>query len=198
MSSRIPTPKPKYWFTADQHRGHGKVIVKGGRPFSDVQHQDECLDDEWARCVKPQDIVYVLGDFSFYDPRKTSAILARLPGQKNLIKGNHDSSKNLKQTSGWNMVTPLFDTRFDGHEFSLCHFPMMSWKNSHWGAYHLHGHCHGNLQYPESHVKARIMDVGVDAVAALGLGYRPISLEEVLERLSSRPALGSAHHEAQM
>lgn len=56
----------------------------------------------------------------------------------------------------------------------LCHFPILSWRNAHNGAIHLHGHSHGSLRFPNP--SARIMDVGVDC----NEGFAPVSLSEVL------------------
>jgi calcineurin-like phosphoesterase family protein len=185
-----------YWFTADQHRGHEKVIVKGNRPFSGIAHQDEVLDDEWRTVVKPQDVVFVLGDFSFYKASKTDAILKGLPGQKWLIKGNHDSSKENAKVTSWHKITSREERRLNGDLFVLDHHPILSWRDAHWGSYHLHGHCHGNMKYPEMLQNSRIMDVGVDAIAARFGKYRPISLDEVVSLLESKGPTYSAHHKA--
>lgn len=185
-----------YWFTADQHRGHLKVIDRGNRPFKGIEHQDEVLDDEWRRRVAPTDVVFVLGDFSFYRAERTQSILSNLPGQKWLVKGNHDSLKENKKVKAWHKIESRVEKRFDGDLFVLDHHPILSWRDAHWGSYHLHGHCHGNLTYPEMLSKARILDVGVDSIAKLFGAYRPVSLDEVRDLLSVRGPTYSAHHQA--
>ena len=45
----------------------------------------------WNKTVSEDDLVYILGDFSFYDGEKTSNILKFLNGKKILVVGNHDS-----------------------------------------------------------------------------------------------------------
>jgi len=60
---------------------------------------------------------------------------------------------------------------------TLSHYPMAQWEASHYGAWNLHGHSHGN------HVNIsgdRIMDVGVDCN-----GYAPVSFDSVLKYMNS-------------
>lgn len=71
-----------------------------------------------------------------------------------LIFGNHD--KRIRKTP---TVLQLFDDAVDLmtvkvadedatdgiQRIVLCHYPMLVWDQSHRGAWHLHGHCHGTL-----------------------------------------------------
>jgi len=50
---------------------------------------------------------------------------------------------------------------------------MYRWDRSHYGSWHVFGHCHGKLK-----LDLRAMDVGVDCN-----NYTPVSLEEVARRL---------------
>jgi hypothetical protein len=33
---------------------------------------------------------------------------------------------------------------------ALCHYPLLSWDRQYYGAWMLHGHCHGTLIYPDN------------------------------------------------
>ncbi len=83
------------WFTSDLHFGHEKLITdqhdgRTLRPFATVREMDDALIAGWCGRVRPDDIVYVLGDVSFCSEKRTTEIMARLPGYKVLVRGNHD------------------------------------------------------------------------------------------------------------
>jgi len=160
------------FFTADQHFGHANIIKHSKRPFADVAEMDEAMIENWNRVVtKSSDVVYVLGDFTFYskilttDPKK---VFNRLRGQKFLIIGNHDKGPTLKLPWGW-CKDRYFLTNYNPTGIELDHYAMRSWKNSFHGSWHLFGHTHNKL--PPHGLS---FDCGVD-----GHNFTPWSLDEV-------------------
>lgn len=187
------------FFIADTHFGHSNIIAHCARPFTDAADMEVHLIREWNDTVKNTDRVFVLGDFSFLDWKETQRILTRLNGQKFLIKGNHDSSKMLKQLTAFTKITAYDELKFkDRNEVSqrivMSHFPFLSWNGMHRGAYHFHGHCHGSLILPESLVNARIFDVGVDNLAKVFGRYAPVSREKLLAHLANHVSSSVDHH----
>lgn len=182
------------FFTSDLHFAHKNIVKWSERPYDDVDAMDEALVAEWNAVVRPGDRVFVLGDFSFAEPGKTSTILQRLVGQKFLIRGNHDSRTALKKTVGWCSVQDYVDMRVGDDRIILSHFPFLSWHQMHRGAYHLHGHSHGNLRLPPALENARIMDVGVDATVKWTGKYRPVAWEEIAEQLNEKAAATTDGH----
>lgn len=79
------------FFTADHHFGHGAVIEYSSRPFATVELMNAALIAGWRAVVNSTDTVYVVGDFSFQSARDMEQTFHQLPGQKILIRGNHDS-----------------------------------------------------------------------------------------------------------
>jgi calcineurin-like phosphoesterase family protein len=159
------------WFTADTHFGHANIIKFMGRPFAHTDEMDEAMIQTWNNTVQEKDVVYMLGDFSFHNVKQTNQILYKLNGNLHLIKGNHDSSKNLKKMHTWRWVKDYYELRHEGQLTVLSHYPFQVWRDSHRGSWHLHGHSHGTLPR-----KGKRMDVGVDA---LGFDNLLISYEEV-------------------
>lgn len=184
----------RYWFGSDFHMGHKNILEHYPRPFKDMAQQDYALVDEWNKCVLPTDVGFILGDFSFYAPAKTSEILKSMNGQKTLIKGNHDH--DLSKVKGWLRVLTYHEQLIDGDRVVMFHNPILSWHQIHRGAYHLHGHCHGSMRYPGDLGNARIMDVGLDHMVKLTGAYRPMEWSEIKALLSHRKSGHSDdHHE---
>lgn len=75
------------YFIADTHFGQKRTLEKSKRPFSSVKEMDLIMYMNWNMTVKPEDTVYVLGDFGIMD------ILPLLNGKKILIKGNYERCK---------------------------------------------------------------------------------------------------------
>lgn len=167
------------FFVSDTHFGHSRVIEYSKRPFRDVSEMDEALITNWNMTVGKRDDVYHLGDFSFHTPLVSASIIKRLNGKKFLIKGNHDKKHFLKECSGlFEWVKDYNELKFDGQRIVLSHFPFMTWNASHYGSWHLHGHCHGSL--PDDNSVLRI-DVGVDCHS-----YTPVSMFNVFELMKKK------------
>jgi calcineurin-like phosphoesterase family protein len=83
----------KTWLTSDLHLFHANIIVYCGRPHANEYEMNQAIAESWKRVVAPGDRVIVVGDLSAgvkgrYD--ELSALIADLPGNKILIRGNHD------------------------------------------------------------------------------------------------------------
>jgi calcineurin-like phosphoesterase family protein len=50
---------------SDTHFGQAKAIEYFGRPFASREEMDETMIERWNAVVRPQDIVYHLGDVFF-------------------------------------------------------------------------------------------------------------------------------------
>ena len=111
------------WYTSDQHYGHKRIIDKCGRQFTDVDQMDGELIRRYREVVKPDDRVAFLGDFSFHSSKRTVELMSELPGQKFLIRGNHDRmTSSLYQRAGFILVVDRMQATIRGVETILCHF----------------------------------------------------------------------------
>lgn len=77
------------YFSSDQHYWHTNVIRYCGRPHATTEEMNEDLVLKWNTIVRPEDTVYVLGDFSLAF-RAVETFPQRLMGTKYLVPGNHD------------------------------------------------------------------------------------------------------------
>jgi len=175
------------WFTSDQHYQSPSIIRICARPFASVEEMNETMIARHNELVRPGDLVYNLGDI-FLGRRsgqnkgldEAVQLRKRLTGQQYLILGNHDElAKEMKEQFVWSK--DLARLRSKGlpegiPDIVLCHYAMRSWEKQVHGSWHLYGHSHGNL--PED--GSLSFDVGVDC-----WGYRPISIEEVREKMET-------------
>lgn len=186
----------KTFFTSDLHFGHANVIKYSLRPFADVDAMNAALVNNWNAVVGAGDRVYILGDLSFLPQSMLVYYLGAMNGRKVLVYGNHD--KRLRKTP---TVLQLLDDATDlmtvkvadedatdgVQRIVLCHYPMLVWDQSHRGAWHLHGHCHGTL--PDDPSALRI-DVGVDC-----WNYRPVEYREIKARMKLKTWRPRDHHD---
>lgn len=149
-----------YWITSDLHFGHKNILkfCPKTRPFTDVNQMDEYLIAHWNSVVGEDDVVFHLGDFSFYGTEKTERIIDRLNGTIVWVRGNHDKTlAGILQKRGI-FMHEYIECKFDGHKVCMMHFPLAEWNQKYRGAIHLHGHQHGGGPKYDG----RIMDVGYD------------------------------------
>lgn len=88
------TETRKIFIYSDPHFGHKNVIKYANRPFSSINEMNSQLIKNFNKVVGHDDVVYILGDFSFLNTISTAEILKSLNGYKFLIKGNHDRKTN--------------------------------------------------------------------------------------------------------
>lgn len=193
------------WFTSDTHFGHENIIRYCDRPFENVAHMDRELIASWNQCVCDNDTVYHLGDFTFGDEHKAREYFRCLNGRIWVLGNawHHDarwlSSVGWVGTSGkqampglapfWSashhqvhilpalhvLEFPEWGTKGHSLGVTLCHYPLAVWDRSHYGAWHLYGHSHGQHQNG-----GLSFDVGVDCNQ-----YRPVSLGGVWRQMKA-------------
>jgi calcineurin-like phosphoesterase family protein len=177
----------KLFFTADAHFGRHAVIKYGNRPFANVDEMDAELIRRWNVVVPPDGEVWHLGDVSFRRNAETLAILKRLNGRKHLIEGNHDHL-NREIKAQFQSIADYRELKIDGRKICLFHYPLESWNQMAYGAWHLHGHSHGNLA--EFGLRA---DVGVDCWS-----QAPVSYGELVKHMAARAIVARDHHTSRM
>lgn len=182
------------WFTSDNHFGHTNILKKfcpTTRQGSNADEMDELMIQRWNADVRPNDLVYCLGDFSFRRGPETGKILDRLMGMKILILGNHEKYlRDLpeKGATGYPHWLDIQDAWFgfiDDIKVQMFHYPIAEWRDMHRGSFHLYGHVHGKRP-----IIGRSMDVGIDTRPNKDMTLWP--WEEVRDTLKNQEVL--SHH----
>ncbi len=192
------------WITSDTHFNHKNIAgpklsswKSGYRSFGSVQEMNEALIKNINDCVKENDILYHLGDWSFGGAHNILLFRKALICKNiHLILGNHDQhivDEEIEFDGGSFNPMELFSSvqnTFTGHigknYFHLSHYSHRVWPGSHKGCIHLYGHSHGSIEdYGKS------MDVGVDAHKE----FRPYHINEILEAMAKRDTPNVDHHE---
>jgi len=138
-------------FTSDLHIGH-KVITKYRNNFKSPEEHDEY----WIQKIESlgkRDILHVLGDFIFENPRYDEYIkrLRNVKCRIKVIMGNHDSLKlydevqlNKEQNSKIEIQLPFYSYK----NFWVSHCPIhpSEIRNRH-GV--IHGHLHKKFLYDD-------------------------------------------------
>lgn len=163
------------YFTSDLHFSHKNIakFCPTFRPYgTDIEKMDMALIDYWNAIVKPDDVVYNLGDVSFsHNLKHIEKTLSQLNGQHHLILGNHDGVIAAHKEKFLNKLkndgNPILSSvqnylklKLPEHKQTLVlfHYPINEWDGCHKGYYHLHGHIHDRV----AQVQGRILNVGFD------------------------------------
>ena len=168
------------FFISDTHFDHERIMTLCKRPFDKVEDMNDAIITNWNERVKPGDLVYHLGDFSFGSGERVTQLLRMLNGQVHLVAGNHDH-KGHRKARGWASVEK-YRTLSRGAllpvQVVLFHWPVEIWDHRHHGSVHLFGHLH---EYTVEKPTELRTNVGVDAN-----GFAPVSIDELKVKFEGR------------
>lgn len=134
------------FYIADNHFGHFNIIRYDNRPFEKTSDMDETMIDRWNEVVRDEDIVYILGDFSWHGEKETLEILDSLTGRKVLIKGNHDRVSQ-PMARRFVKVCDYLEITDNKTRVIMSHYPMPFWNGQFRDSVHLYGHVHNSHQW---------------------------------------------------
>lgn len=167
--------KPReIYVLGDLHFGHRRIAEF--RPeFSSREHHEEHICDLWRDTVKERDQVWLLGDAAF--TMEGLAKLGTLPGEKILVRGNHDELPTLAYMTVFAEVYGIVKYRRKKRQAAwLSHAPVHPDELR--GRINIHGHVHGNSiqrTYPGIGADPAYVNVCPEVV-----GYAPIVLRDLL------------------
>ena len=168
---------PATFLVSDTHFGHAGVcrfLRDDGsklRPWDNPDEMDEAMVKAWNETVKPTDKVYHLGDVVIN--RRALKTLARLNGDKVLIRGNHDIFRDseyreyFRELRAYHVMNGMILSHIPIHEQSLGRFGV-----------NIHGHLHANRV-----MKDKVVDLRYHCVCVEQTDFRPILFDDVVKRI---------------
>jgi len=175
---------PSVFLVSDTHFGHLGVCrfmrndgVTKLRPWDTPEEMDEEMIRRWNERVRPNDKVYHLGDVVIN--RRALPTLARLNGDKVLIRGNHDIFRDdeyreyFRELRAYHVMNGMI----------LSHIPIHSDSLGRFGT-NIHGHTHANRVMTEVWGEYKI-DVRYHCVCVEQTDFAPILFEDVIKRIEA-------------
>lgn len=178
------------YFISDEHFQHENILKLCNRPFKDVDDMNDSMIRRHNSTVKPNDLVYHIGDFCFGNSNIVKEILPKLNGTHILIQGNHDKcSTSAYLKAGFACVLKEAKIKVGKKVVVMSHYP---YRNSFFkylidrfikghkhtdrhkrgvdkGLILIHGHNHRGIK-----VSGRSINVAADIN-----NFTPISLNEI-------------------
>ena len=164
------------FLVSDTHFGHKNICVftrEDGsplRPWDDSDAMDADMIERWNAVVRPNDVVYHLGDVVIN--RRCLGTLAKLNGSKRLVLGNHD----IFDHSDYLPYFKRLHGSFKLDTILLSHIPLHPDSVPRWAMCNVHGHIHAQ-DIPD----ARYYNVSVEMI-----DYAPIALEDLKVRIREK------------
>lgn len=172
------------FFTSDLHFGHKNVIRFDNRSFTSIEEMDETLIRNWNKKVAKEDLVYILGDISWYKDDKTCEIFERLNGRKVLIKGNHDRVHG-KIKNYFEEISDYKEIKLSNkRHIVLCHYPIVLFNRHHYGSFMFYGHVHNSHKWQMTeNYKFELGQLDISCnmfnVGTMVHNYEPVTFEEI-------------------
>lgn len=139
------------YFISDTHFGHKSIISYDRTNFNTVEEHDRAIIKKIESLhLTDEDRLFHLGDFGGMST-EIEFIWEGLKGEKILILGNHDVSKNY--------YLPYFDKVYETpmyykNRVILSHIPVMTSR----GVINIHGHLHGGILSLPNYYNVNIYD----------------------------------------
>lgn len=148
-----------------------------------IKEHDRELIWRWNEIVKEEDLVFILGDFSFLNAKDTEEILKCLKGTKVLIEGNHDPlflNNKYFDRSLFKEIISYKEITYKGRSICLMHYPIMYFNHMDKPKDHCHIHLFGHLHGRSLPIPINSYNVGVDIN-----NYYPIHIDKAIEKALS-------------
>ena len=177
--------------TADNHFGHNNIMEYENRKeklnVETIDEHDAMMIAKWNSVVGKNDLVYILGDFSFHKPARTMEILKSLNGDKILIEGNHDIiylKNKLFDKTLFLSIEDYTEINYKGQPICMMHYPIQDFKykdRPKTPFVHLHGHIHSIPKCVPRNSYNVVVDLN---------DYKPVSIKEAIQKALSNDTGG--------
>lgn len=196
------------WFTSDTHGYHKNIAgpkvsdwSSGYRNFDNQYIMTDHIIEQINKYVKPDDILYHLGDWTFGGIDKIYKFRKQINCKNiHLILGNHDQHikvsdfwKGIGEARNFSSVQDVLTVKFPSTSIFMSHYAHRVWDKSHHNRIHLYGHSHASID----DTWGKSMDVGIDNAYKILGEYRPFNLTEILDIMKTREIKIIDHHNSE-
>ena len=201
--------EPRTYFSSDWHLFHKNILKHTNRSdamFEGQTNEDLVFDVIW-RQFKSGDHLYVLGDTCFGTLDQLLFFFGKIEryvreAKISFLIGNHDNDTHLYKLQELYKAKKGLKIEVLGHkafvrrrlyterDIVIDHYPGLVWKDSHHGAWQLHGHCHGSLQMD----LGKSLDVGLDNAVKVFGEYKLFEIGDIREIMQSKEIQVHDHH----
>lgn len=164
---------PSVFTISDLHLNHKNIIAYCNRPFNirNVLEMNTVLINNWNNVIKPDDLVFFVGDMALGSSDK---FIPKLNGHIFFIRGNHD------KTSDPDSLHDSLGYSYKGIDFLFVHNPKDVPEE--FDGWVIHGHHHNNYPdtFPFFNSKRKRINVSAEMVR-----YTPVSLDYIHSLIQS-------------
>lgn len=162
------------YVSSDHHFKHKNIMQYAGRDFASVDHMDEHMIEQHNKTVKPDDVVFLLGDIAFCGINEANKFLDRMNGYKIMVIGNHDWDKKTKTVKAYNVdeIHMSYCMEIGETEVLMTHVPLRSTLLlDRPNVINVHGHIH-----EKNMLNSRYKNVSVEQI-----DYTPQLLTDIIK-----------------
>ena len=155
------------------------LIILGDLSFV---HERETM--EFLNNIKCKNLVMVLGNHDqiiiqnrpiVFKPKENQSLVREMFGKPLIEELSFKFSDIFKS-----IHSSRIEFDYKGSKFVLDHYPLDAWNHGHRGSIMCHGHVHGALDYSDTNMYHKRVDVRWDLL------QRPVSLDEIIEMTKDR------------
>ena len=181
------------YFVSDLHLSHNKTFLFQPRGFNSITEMNEAIVERWNKVVKPDDIVYNLGDMALNDTNTALSYLHRLNGKQYWILGNHDTLTKIQmickccdniELIGSEQCSFAYVLKYNKVSLYLSHYPTLTAnfddKKFTQHVINLHGHTHQQSHWLQL-TNPFMYHVGVDSH-----NCTPVHIDEILSDIRNK------------
>jgi len=178
------------WFTSDLHMSHRQGFLYEPRGFTNEIEMNEAIVERWNKVVKPEDIIWNLGDMAMNDIDNAVKYLKRLNGTQYWLAGNHDTTNKictiLDTCHNIVMLDEMYATIIKecGMSIYMSHYPTLTAnyddKKFSRHVIALHGHTHQQTNFLQLD-NPFLYHVGMDSH-----NCTPVHIDEILADVRNR------------
>lgn len=170
------------YYVADLHLFDSRILKMCNRPFSTMDEMMRAIRANWNTKVGENDTVYLLGDVATDLIDEAINYIKELKGKKVLVYGNHDEKfiGQYRDSGCFEAMESLLSVIDEGRDVTLCHYPLLSFKESTRNGYHVFGHIHNNLAECNRYVidqNSHAFNAGVDET-----DFQVCSLDDLISK----------------